>query len=127
MQSCLIGALYEHNSRMSTRYRGTCTVLILSPKLSVSNFRNDKINSDSGVEPSSQVFDMRECACGLRSTRKIRSGGKSRTAAILGLALIATENPHFETASKNSPTRHLILGIPCYDRLAVEFACYRTG
>jgi hypothetical protein len=36
-----------------------------------------------GVEPSSQVLDIHEYACGL----------------ILGLALISTENPNFEIAS----------------------------
>jgi hypothetical protein len=38
---------------------------------------------DIGVEPSNQVLDILEYACGL----------------ILGLALISTENPNFEIAS----------------------------
>jgi len=50
---------------------------------------------DIGVEPSSQVLDIREYACGLRLTGKNRSGGKSRKAGILGLALISNENPNF--------------------------------
>jgi hypothetical protein len=41
-------------------------------------------SSDIGVEPSYQVLDMLEYACGL----------------ILGLALIPTENPNFEMASR---------------------------
>jgi len=41
-------------------------------------------SSDIGVEPSSQVLDILEYACGL----------------ILGLALISTENPSFEMASR---------------------------
>jgi hypothetical protein len=41
-------------------------------------------SADIGVEPSSQVLDILEYACGL----------------ILGLALISTENPNFEIASK---------------------------
>ncbi len=40
-------------------------------------------SSDIGVEPSSQVLDILEYACGL----------------ILGLVLISTENPNFEMAS----------------------------
>jgi hypothetical protein len=40
-------------------------------------------SADIGVEPSSQVLDIHEYACGL----------------ILGLALIPTENPNFEKAS----------------------------
>ncbi|MGA8179774.1 MAG: hypothetical protein WB792_06915 [Desulfobacterales bacterium] len=40
------------------------------------------LSDDIGVEPSSQVLDMHEYACGL----------------ILGFALIATENPNFEIA-----------------------------
>jgi hypothetical protein len=39
---------------------------------------------DIGVEPSSQVLDILEYACGL----------------ILGLILISTENPNFEVASR---------------------------
>jgi len=42
-------------------------------------------SSDIGVEPSSQVLDILEYACGM----------------ILGLALISTENPNFEMASIN--------------------------
>ena len=41
------------------------------------------VSSDIGVEPSSQVLDLLEYACGL----------------ILGLAVISTENPNFEMAS----------------------------
>ena len=41
---------------------------------------------DIGVEPSYQVLDILEYACGL----------------ILGLALISTENPNFEMASSYS-------------------------
>jgi len=41
--------------------------------------------SDIGVEPSSQVLDILEYACGL----------------ILGLALISNKNPNFEMASRN--------------------------
>jgi hypothetical protein len=41
------------------------------------------LSSDIGVEPSSQVLDILEYACGL----------------ILGLALISTENPNFEMVS----------------------------
>jgi hypothetical protein len=61
-----------------------------------------------GAEPSSlagaQVptrasADIGEYACGLRPAEKYRSGGESRTAEILGLASISTENPHFEIAS----------------------------
>jgi hypothetical protein len=40
-------------------------------------------SSDIGVEPSSQVLDILEYACGL----------------ILSLALISTENPNFEITS----------------------------
>jgi|GEM_PF-1831271 len=42
-------------------------------------------SSDIGVEPSSQILDILEYACGLS----------------LGLALISTENPNFEIASNN--------------------------
>jgi len=35
----------------------------------------------------------------LRLTKKNRSGGESRTAGILGPALISNENPNFEIAS----------------------------
>jgi len=41
-------------------------------------------SSDIGVEPSSQVLDILEYACGL----------------ILGLVLISIENPNFELASR---------------------------
>jgi len=54
---------------------------------------------DIGVESSSQVLEILEYACGLRPTRKNRSGGKSRKAGILGPALISNENPNFEIAS----------------------------
>jgi hypothetical protein len=42
---------------------------------------------DIGVEPSSQVLDILEYACGL----------------ILGLVLISNENPNFEIASNENP------------------------
>jgi hypothetical protein len=42
-------------------------------------------SSDIGVELSSQILDILEYACGL----------------ILGLALISTENPNFDIASKD--------------------------
>jgi len=45
-------------------------------------------SSDIGVEPSYQVLDILEYACGL----------------LLGLALISTENPNFEIASININT-----------------------
>ncbi len=43
-------------------------------------------SSDIGVDPSSQVLDILEYACGL----------------ILGFVLISTENPNFEIASKKA-------------------------
>jgi hypothetical protein len=48
-------------------------------------------SSDIGVEPSSQILDILEYACGL----------------ILGRALISTENPNFEMASG-----YLFLDVP---------------
>jgi hypothetical protein len=50
-------------------------------------------SSDIGVEPSYQVLDILEYACGL----------------ILGLALISTENPNFEIASENQTDRFKFL------------------
>jgi len=44
---------------------------------------------DIGVEPSSQILDILEYACGL----------------ILGLALISNENPNFEIASNEASER----------------------
>jgi hypothetical protein len=48
---------------------------------------------DIGVEPSAQVLDILEYACGL----------------ILGLALISTENPNFEMASSIHPEMALFV------------------
>ena len=50
-------------------------------------------SSDIGVEPSSQILDILEYACGL----------------ILGFALISNENPNFETASNVTITDFHIL------------------
>jgi hypothetical protein len=54
-------------------------------------------SSDIGVEPSSQVLDILEYACGL----------------ILGLALISKENPNFEMTSSVRPEMALsvLLGV----------------
>jgi hypothetical protein len=53
------------------------------PIFSISHLKK-VFSSDIGVEPSSQVLDILEYACGL----------------ILSLALISNENPNFEMASK---------------------------
>jgi hypothetical protein len=49
----------------------------------IRNYLKKVFSPDIGVEPSSQVLDILEYACGL----------------ILGLALISTENPNFEKVS----------------------------
>jgi hypothetical protein len=55
-----------------------------SDGLSISHLKK-VFSPDIGVEPSYQVLDILEYACGL----------------ILGLVLISTENPNFEIASSN--------------------------
>ncbi len=55
----------------------------LSFTFSISHLKK-VFSPDIGVEPSSQVLDILEYACGL----------------ILGLVLISTENPNFEVASR---------------------------
>jgi len=57
-------------------------------------------SSDIGVEPSYQVLNILEYACGL----------------ILGLALISTENPNFEMTSnmqEKSKQRNSLLPLCC--------------
>jgi hypothetical protein len=54
-------------------------------------------SSDIGVESSYQVLDILDYACGL----------------ILGLALISTENPNFEIASRDREGR---IHVFCADR-----------
>jgi len=49
-----------------------------------------------GVGAFFQVLDILEYACGLRPTKKNRSGGKSRTAGKLSSALILDKNLYFE-------------------------------
>jgi hypothetical protein len=66
--------------------------VFLQEAISKMSFRPTRQRRTSlGVEPSSQVLDILEYACGL----------------ILSLALISNENPNFETASGKS--KHLIL------------------
>ena len=63
---------------------GTGTNTIMYVCSTIRSHLKKVFSSDIGVEPSSQVLDILKYACGL----------------ILGLALISTENPNFETASK---------------------------
>jgi hypothetical protein len=48
-----------------------------------------------------QILDIQQYASGLRPTKIIGSGGKSRNAGKLGPAAILNQNPIFEMASRS--------------------------